>query len=675
MSSPTDSIEFVSYDQPALLDGAYTLLSQQQAQIDGKGYCWGPDQWSAAPAVSLQFSVAGPRFTFDPSLIQSQFPPPKSIGEYYNVLPHIILNRTTLPWERTIDNSAPSITQSPKPWLVLLLFDKKADEGAPAVSSLTVRDLIHIYGNSATPTGQPEFVKILPREYRGTVGPGEFKLEVGEHVNDRLTVIDVPKKLLYQILPSVAEIALLSHVRKGNSAVDPSHPAEYPVIFCNRLPAPGTSHPSKIGTESTVHLVSLESRQPLLDALKRQPNDNHLVRFVSLASWSFSTLQNNKTFTDWIKEAWSGVVHSLRMPVSTNAAAERFLSQGYAPIRHQTRQGNHLISWYRSPFLPGKCPAAGHTLPVHMSDELVRYLSDVGMFDTSYAAAWELGRTLTLRSKRVSISLFNWKRTHAQQVRSAQAGASHLPFAPDHSIAPDLPQQVSQWFAELRCLRHVPFHYLVPRVEMLPANSLRFFQVDLNWVECLLDGAFSIGRVSSSDVHRDRTTRLAGHLAAPPACSGFLLRSPVVTGWPHLGVEAYTQIIPDSEAKNYRQQTVSPTKRLRFDRLGEDILLCLFEGDIRTVDIHEHPETIHFGVDTDQPEEISSYYKELRKLDGTLSGTHTALPWKNGSSSRRTLDIAALADVEKATNSAEFGVTMIEGVEMVRFIKADAPLS
>jgi hypothetical protein len=51
-----------------------------------------------------------------------------------------------------------------------------------------------------------------------------------------------------------------------------------------------------------------------------------------------------------------------------------------------------------------------------------------------------------------------------------------------------------------------------------------------------------IGRVNSSDVHRDRTTRLAGHLAAPPACSGFLLRSPVVTGWPHLGVEAYTQV-------------------------------------------------------------------------------------------------------------------------------------
>jgi hypothetical protein len=68
--------------------------------------------------------------------------------------------------------------------------------------------------------------------------------------------------------------------------------------------------------------------------------------------------------------------------------------------------------------------------------------------------------------------------------------------------------------------------------------------------------------------------------------------------------------------------------------------------------------------------DIGSYYKELRNINGTPSGTKTLLSWKNGSSKRRTLDITALAAVEKATNSAEFGVTMIEGVEKVRFIKA-----
>jgi hypothetical protein len=694
MSLPTGTIEFIAFHQPALPDGEYVLSARQQVQIDGSQYGWGTGKWSAAPSTRLQFSVAGPRFSLDPGLIQSQFPPPKSIGEYYNVLPHIIFSRTTLPWERTIDNSPPSTTPQPRPWMALLLFDKTADDGAPAATNLTVRDLLTTYGQSATPAGQPEFVKILPRNAQDEPGVGTLKLEVGQHLNDRLTVIDVPKQLLWQILPSADEIALLSHVRAGKDSSDPTKDAEYPVIFCNRLPAPGTSDASPVGTQSTVHLISLEARQPLLDALRTKPLDNNLVRFVSLATWSFSTLQRNKTFTRWLKEAWcpdaqrtdpgdstqassctAGVIHTPRIPASRNPDAERFFSQGYAPIRHQTRQGNHLVSWYRSPLLPGQSLAADFALPVRLSDELVRYFSDVGMFDITYAAAWELGRMLTLRSKKVSVSLFNWKRAHAQQVRQVEVAASHLPFAPDHSVAPDFPNVVTEWFSDLLTLKHVPFHYLVPREEILPTSSLRFFHIDPTWLECLLDGAFSIGRVSSGDIRRDRTARDAGHVPKPPTYSGFLLRSPVVTGWPHLGVKAYTQPIPDSEASNYRQLAVPPTKRLRLDRLGEDILLCLFEGDIQTVEVHEHPEAIHFGVDTDHPEDIATYYKELRKINGTPSGTKTLLSWKNGSSNRRTLAIAALAAVESATNSAEFGVTMIEGVEMVRFVKRGASVN
>lgn len=678
---PADTVEFVAYHQPALLDGEYVLDVKQQVRIDGK-YGWGDDQWSAAPGTRLQFSVAGPRFSLDPGVIQSQFPPPKSIGEYYGVLPHIILNRTTLPWERTIDNSPASNTAQPTPWVALLLFDKVVDGDVPTVTRLTVRDLATMYGPSAPTDGKPEFVKILPREFRGETQPGELRLEVGQHPDDRLTVIDVPKQLLRQILPGADEIALLSHVRAGRDSADPAKEAEYPVILCNRLPAPGH--------DSTVHLVSLEARQPLLKALAAEPHDNNLVRLVSLASWSFSTLQHNKTFTGWLTDAWcpgakpaaprnsaragscpEGVIHTLRMPAREDANAERFLSQGYAPVRHQTRQGNHLVSWYRGPLLPGQSPAADVTLPVRMSDQLVRYFGDVGMFDTTYAAAWELGRMLTLRSKQVSVSLFNWKRAHAQQhaqqIREAENAVSHLPFAPDYSIAPDFPEQVTRWFDELLRLKHVPFHYLVPREEMLPANSLRFFHVDINWLECLLDGAFSVGRVTPADFSQDVKARDAGHVPETPTYSGFLLRSPVVTGWPHLGVEAYTQAIPVGDG--YLPNGVSPTKRLRFDRLGEDVLLCLFEGEIKTVDIHEHPETIHFGVTPgDDPSVTKDYQKALRdKKNPGIVGPLTDLKWK--SDAKRTLCIADLATRGDAKNSAEFGVTMIAGVEKVRFIK------
>jgi len=274
---------------------------------------------------------------------------------------------------------------------------------------------------------------------------------------------------------------------------------------------------------------------------------------------------------------------------------------------------------------------------------------------------------LTLRSKKVSVSLFNWKRAHAQQVRQVEVAASHLPFAPDHSIAPDFPKVVTDWFSDLLTLKHVPFHYLVPREETLPASSLRFFHVDLNWLECLLDGAFSIGRVSSTDISSDAAARNAGHVPNTPTYSGFLLRSPVVTGWPHLGVEAYTQAIPATDG--YLPKNVSPTKRLRLDRLGEDILLCLFEGDIKTVDIHEHPEAIHFGVETgDDPGDLTKYSKTLRNIENGSAGTiPQQLVWR--SKERRTLDIADLATKGKASNSAQFGVTMIEGVDKVRFIK------
>lgn len=676
MSTPSDTIEFVAFHQPALLDGEYVLHVQQQIQIDDK-FGWGTDQWSKAPGTLLNFAVAGPRFSIEPGLIQSQFPPANSIGRYYNVLPHIILNRTTLPWERTTDNSSASASKNPPGWMALLLFDKTADD-APVVSNITVQDLVNTYSASATPAKQPEFVKVLTRDVQAQPGPGELKLEIGDHLNDRLTVIDVPKKLLWQIMPSVEDMAFLSHVRLGQDSTDPSKTAEYPVVMDNRLPAPGVSVPSPVGTQSTVHLVSLEARKPLLDALKTEPKDNNLVRLVSLASWSFSTLPVDKTFSSWIKDAWcpeaqrtgstcnAGVIHTLRMPVNSNANAERFLGQGYVPIKHQTRQGNHLVSWYRGPLVPGTSPAVKFALPVRTSDELVRYQSDVGMFDTTYAAAWELGRMLTLRSKKVSVSLFNWKRAHAQQLQQAESQISHLPFAPDHSIAPDFPVEVSQWFDELLSLEHVPFHYLVPREEMLENNSLRFYYVDVNWLECLLDGAFSVGRVSSADLMQDEKARSAGHVPNASTYSGFLLRSPVVNGWPHLGVEAYTKaVVGNGDIPKETPQA----KCLRFDRVGEDLLLCMFEGEIKTIDIHEHPDTIHFGVESGDPSKIDTYKKALRDIsDPGKVGKPVDLVWKTPA--KRTLNISDLATKGKANNSAEFGVTMIEGAEKVRFVKS-----
>ena len=56
---------------------------------------------------------------------------------------------------------------------------------------------------------------------------------------------------------------------------------------------------------------------------------------------------------------------------------------------------------------------------------------------------------------------------------------------------------VLQWLTRLRLMEGVPFSYIVPSSEMLPNESIRFFHVDRNWLDALVDGALSTGVMDS----------------------------------------------------------------------------------------------------------------------------------------------------------------------------------
>jgi hypothetical protein len=81
----------------------------------------------------------------------------------------------------------------------------------------------------------------------------------------------------------------------------------------------------------------------------------------------------------------------------------------------------------------------------------------------------------------------------------------------------------------------------VPDERMLPAESIRFFQIDPIWMECLVDGAFSIGRVLSKDRDRDKMHKDKLGNISPGRASGFMIRSDLVAGWPGLQVEGYDE--------------------------------------------------------------------------------------------------------------------------------------
>jgi len=238
-------LSFTDRHKPGLKPGDYRITVEQSIEADGK---ISPESFS----VTRQFSVAGPRFTLDPQEIQEMFPPPGSLGEHSNVLPHIILKRSTLPWER---QSTPD--DNDVPWLALLLFEEQEIE---APLSLKVRDLSK---------AQSSKFPALPTEK-------------GDHDDDQVTVIDVPKRLLEQIIPTTEALKYLAHVRRNQNK------EEVAVLIGNRLPKPGGL--------SIVHLVSLEHRYRGNEFNYQVAGQSDLIRLVSLKSWRFACVSAKQSF-------------------------------------------------------------------------------------------------------------------------------------------------------------------------------------------------------------------------------------------------------------------------------------------------------------------------------------------------------------------------------------------
>jgi hypothetical protein len=223
---------------------------------------------------------------------------------------------------------------------------------------------------------------------------------------------------------------------------------------------------------------------------------------------------------------------------------------------------------------------------------------------------------------------------------------------------------VTTWFADLTLLHGVPFSYLVPDERMLPLESIRFFCLDQRWIECLLDGAFSVGRAMLTDHQRDQNhaTGKAKSLVRNPhdLVTGLLLRSDVVTGWPGLLVDW------DNGENN---ETKLP---LRMERLSKNVLLCLFAGKVAAVNIHQKPETLHFGFNRPDPSDSGSDFSKDIK-DQRLS-----IDWRDRD--KRVVNVSQLAaklrngavtqpnaTAKDPGHSAKFALDMIEGVESVRF--------
>lgn len=187
----------------------------------------------------------------------------------------------------------------------------------------------------------------------------------------------------------------------------------------------------------------------------------------------------------------------------------------------------------------------------------------------------------------------------------------------------DFPQPVIEQLSRWSILNDVPFQYYVPREDMLPRETVRFFHVDHNWLLSLLDGACSIDRTTHIDYTHDmeiigqvylealaqnvnvrrklqRKPELVSSAGdAFPVCTGFLLRSELVRGWRGLEFKAYDSCTDTTPAHELRA--------IRIETLSESVLLVIYRGLIKRVEIAQPPEGLHYGF-------AAGYTKSLRYL-------------------------------------------------------------
>ncbi|GCE50423.1 hypothetical protein EI42_03701 [Thermosporothrix hazakensis] len=722
MSKDEKKVAFIQYDLPALKAGKYTIQVEQALNTEA------PNQFAHASTII----VKGERLSFSADDISGVFPPNLATGEFDGVLPHVVLKRCTLPWERASD-----LPSEEAPWLAVFLF---TDEEAASVKIAKATPLAllpqgQIMQQQDTTLSKKENILNQNGEhFQGTLPAGylsypDWALEYGESPDDACMVIDIPVELFSKVAPAKEDLPYLAHIRQVDTMHGPDsnqHLLKYAIVRGNRVPA--------IDTLSHAFLVSLERFAEYLPDEQgaksgKIPADTTYIRLLNYHYWRFTAnsrgamlrtlLENLNKTTDGrqklttlqvpfegIPPTESEVKSALdKQQAGTTTAQDarvllrNALVQGYVPLKHHLRHGGETVSWYRGPLAPSTVMPTLKT-PLSGPDAANAYNPLTGLFDVSYGIAWQLGQMLALQNTGFANELYRWRRTtHFSQALSAQMQAFEAnlngesifsSFLQAHrQFAATIPDEVSQWLARLRLLYGIPFHYLVPDERMLPIESLRFFFLDQNWLQALIDGVLSIGRVTrdgrpqldccdytefhgkiAARIHTIRPNRrpFTTYRNETQQCTGFLLRSKVVAGWPNLQVNGYAD-----------QKGTEEIPILRWTKLSEDTMLCLFDGVVALVALHEPPEQIHAGVEGD-PGHYTTTLRAVtagQKQPGQQLDGQTALPTRSDNQTLK-LDVAQRTLKETLNNppfdqkldkvtSAEFALELVKGVVKVEY--------
>ncbi len=682
-------IIFHDYHKPVLQDGEYTIEVSQKVSIKDNAT---PAVSPAIKSQSLNFYVSGPRFHLDQSLIYSVYPPHGGKGDYMAALPSLVLNRNTLPWERSPINPDEKNTGS-APWLFLLLIDETETSKVAEKNNTDLKGLKDLFVSDEKVT-KPLIASELKR------------------LPKKINYLEIDSSLKTLLPPDLNSLKYLGYTRIKE--VDPNNAAEEKaVLLCNRLP--------RRGHNSTVYLVSVENNYK---------SDNTEINFEGIINgqgkyifpyffkWQFHSFDDqlycvtkaieeklaaanpsnnftglssiydilyentgdfvaklkdlnitDKTTIDIIKRTAKlpgSTFHELLShlagsfaPMKPGAAASGISASGTVNLPYNKLDGSQAVStsaYYRSPLAAGQIDLSSikPDFPFIMKDSKKTIPTSPGDFkikdtikntdDTTYAAAFELGRLIALDDTDFANEFYKWKNETATAIRSKRIKSedyypiiNHLPLTDKPKDKP-IPQHIKNKFNSWKKLQGLPYRYLVPNPTLLPNESIRFFRLDNNWVNAFICGAFSIGHTVKADLSGKLQDLL---LKSNDIVTGFMINSLAVSGWPDFEVDVY---------KNPPTDSTSSLVPIRKDNLDVNIRIYLFKDSIAELHFHLHPGKLHSGF----LYEDSKYTKNGGKISIEPDGNNV-------------IDITDLVSKLHSTSVAMFAGQMMEGTPTVSF--------
>lgn len=635
-------LRFFSAFPPRVPAGSYTVEVTQHVRL-GEGPSPGDLQ-----AGTWAMHVPAPQLRLPESLVHSAYPPPGTTADADQTLPHLVLCRRTLPWERSatgVGGAVPAELPAQAPWLALLLLR----EGELLSGAAVLRPDVPV----------AELLGPAPDDPAGgVVRPVALTLdtvESPEAAEARCTVLELDAALFAGIAPLPAELGLLAHARYSRIALDgpdanPDGAGWCSIVVSNRLPGPGTN---------TMVLVSVEGHG---DALAGRL-EGAVVRLAALYAWTFVHAESADGHLDRLLASLAGAAGPLCAPVDgVQGPAATLMAAGRTAVAWDQRSGARSLMAYRGPLAPGPVallPRPEGGAAALSAPERYRQLPELGLTDGSLAVAWELGRTAGIRNPGFATALIAWRRANHRRLHAGpQAGvhdaavraeplehlAQALRWLADRDGPPptgaatrpilDLPVHAARidalldrgpWaFADALNLEEVqpivhfveallrfeglPFHVLVPDERALPDHSVRFFAVDPNWTEALVEGALSLGRASTLDRSHDvlavdrigalirtRAGGGEGRDATPPR-TGVLFRSAALAAWPGLQIVGFPHD-PSVDDTTVKDRTDALLPIVRDAWLSESVRLVLFEGVLGRIEVRQPLESVHLGID------------------------------------------------------------------------------